>query len=699
MSADPADLYPLTFRLVDPTLDEPVFYLGDRAQTFTLALINRGDAAITLAADGHLDLRFRPGLLAGPDGIALADGADGWTLTASQVGASAPDEGTIVVRLQRSGPDLTLPAGAQLELGLTGLRADSSRGARESTVRLEYSVRFPDLAPVVGTRSHRVAVLHATPSALQADLADLAAKIDSLAASPDYDDSDLQRQLAALEQRPNADVEALARSVDDLLRQVEALQTRVKTLEQLLSDAVADEQQLRALVPPRLDIDIVGPASVGADGVTHDQISLRIRNAAGAAIQVTQARTRLSIRIDEWSIDQPWGLVQADQLGSISPSISSGWSYTRRDIPGTSFFDLRPTADRTLAADASITLALTGIVGHQRPGVAHITVDYAGIDPADQHGSTTVAIRRTYIVETVPLETDTVTTPTVEIRSAQLHVNLGATIEGALLAQSGATVSGATLLAQSGATVSGAPLLAQSGATVSGAPLLAQKGATVSGAPLLAQNGATIDGAALLAKFGATVSGGQLGATAGATISGSPLFATSGAIVDGGRLVAKAGADVAGPLTAGSLAIGCFVLEPAPWVGLNFRCTYNADIDLRTTYALRANYSHVGQTRELASAIQAPAPNLPLFMTRQYKVSNFSNTATGLNTADWHACVIGFHAGTGDLNEDGAGSDLLQCHVTTDTRGQWYVYASLRTHFTVNEWTVNVLFLARGLIG
>ena len=39
----------------------------------------------------------------------------------------------------------------------------------------------------------------------------------------------------------------------------------------------------------------------------------------------------------------------------------------------------------------------------------------------------------------------------------------------------------------------------------------------------------------------------------------------------------------------------------------------------------------------------------------------------------------------GDLNEDGAGSDLLQCHVTTDTRGQWYVYASLRTHFTVND--------------
>lgn len=66
---------------------------------------------------------------------------------------------------------------------------------------------------------------------------------------------------------------------------------------------------------------------------------------------------------------------------------------------------------------------------------------------------------------------------------------------------------------------------------------------------------------------------------------------------------------------------------------------------------------------------------------------------------DWHAAVVGFDSGTADLQEDGTGLALKIRMVKfgSGDSAKWRVEAALRTHNTVPNWKVDVMFVRKDI--
>lgn len=85
-----------------------------------------------------------------------------------------------------------------------------------------------------------------------------------------------------------------------------------------------------------------------------------------------------------------------------------------------------------------------------------------------------------------------------------------------------------------------------------------------------------------------------------------------------------------------------------------------------------------------------------LFKFESYSsVKGGTGYSTGYSTNSWHACIVGFDAGTGDLYEDKSGSNLLKVYCYEDS-STWYIKADIRTHDSTT-WTVKVLFISKNV--
>ncbi|MFK3978813.1 LamG domain-containing protein [Micromonospora sp. NPDC050397] len=155
-----ARTHPLDFALANAD-DQPVLYINDAAtdQILTLRVTNTSRHDVTTwsvpgpvsATNRHLTLTWRPGTLATAGTVGIA--APGWTMAVS------PDRTTFHLL----GPaDTVIPAGASIDLPLTGLRPDGSDGTRATRVELGYRrLAHPGgNSELVGTRQQSLEVVN-----------------------------------------------------------------------------------------------------------------------------------------------------------------------------------------------------------------------------------------------------------------------------------------------------------------------------------------------------------------------------------------------------------------------------------------------------------------------------------------------------------------------------------------------------------
>lgn len=357
MLAPSDSLHALELRFVHRDLGQPVLYLGAEPSGFELTLTNRSADNITLPSGlGCLALLFRPGLMDLTVPVTLTDGDAGWSLRSEVPGRGEANTGALRLTLTRTGDAITLPPDGAIAVRVEGMRADEARGARESTVRLEYLVHHADGPLVSGRRHHRVAVLHLTPSALDKQLADLRAQAEELASKPGYDDTAL--------------AQALATCMTELGR---------------LSGA---------LVCP-LTVDVVGSTAVG-NGVSRvSTITLRLQN-GGRDITLSSATT-LVVRLDRYGPATPWGLIQDGGLSAVRHTPPTGWGGTAEPLADAWRLTLRPSPGTVLLrANEALMVDLTQVTAASAPGPARIAVSYEGLDG---HAGTTFArVERTRLL-------------------------------------------------------------------------------------------------------------------------------------------------------------------------------------------------------------------------------------------------------------------------------------------------------------
>jgi len=132
------EFYPFDFRLLNEN-DEHGFYIQDTNESIRLSIFNKTDKSIEFKKipekdfginNFHFMLRFRPGVLAGPDKIRLKD--DGaWSLTTeNQNGLQL-----LCFRIKTQ-EENDLSEVKNLDIQLNNLLADSSLGSRDSNVEL-----------------------------------------------------------------------------------------------------------------------------------------------------------------------------------------------------------------------------------------------------------------------------------------------------------------------------------------------------------------------------------------------------------------------------------------------------------------------------------------------------------------------------------------------------------------------------------
>jgi hypothetical protein len=372
-------LYPLEFSFKDVATDQPTLFLGDLEQTFALDIDNAGAVDLTLPGGvGCLLLRFRPGVLTDIGRIALApEDVANWGLTSTLASPHEADAGTVAVTLSPKA-DVFMPAGGRTtRVRLVGVKADDRRTARESMLRLEYDVRFPD-GVFRGVRHHRIAVLQMAPSAL----------FDSV--------KKLEEDTAALRDREWPDLTGLGK-VDGLRTDVDELKTRVELIERIDGEeADVSEALLRRLQAP-VAIDLLN-TELRIDGSPND-LTLRVQAVDPLPLNVASAR--FVVRIDAWAGNAPWGLSGRDALSGITADEPPNWQRSVRVADDGSFVEITvtpKTGTEVMRNGSTFDLKLHGLVCFPEPGLGIVQVSYEGLGEARQRGTVRLRAWRTSFV-------------------------------------------------------------------------------------------------------------------------------------------------------------------------------------------------------------------------------------------------------------------------------------------------------------
>ncbi len=85
---------------------------------------------------------------------------------------------------------------------------------------------------------------------------------------------------------------------------------------------------------------------------------------------------------------------------------------------------------------------------------------------------------------------------------------------------------------------------------------------------------------------------------------------------------------------------------------------------------------------------------------KAYVVKRYENLGdnvyknTGYNVSEYEACIVGFRALNGDIQEKEAG-DIMRVYMFKNN-GKWFIRADFRTHKNNENWYVDVLFISKG---